>query len=80
MGMAFPDHPAGSTSPCPTGPTEAQSSAHARRAAALIRNGRGRANGSVGLVPVDILTVDLLREHQRGQDAERAAWGKASRY
>jgi hypothetical protein len=49
-------------------------------AAALIRNGRGRANGSVGLVPVDILTVDLLREHQRGQDAERAAWGKASRY
>lgn len=32
------------------------------------------------MVPVDILTVDLLREHQRGQDAERAAWGKASRY
>jgi hypothetical protein len=45
-------------------------------AAALIRNGRGRANGSVGLVPVDILTVDLLREHQRGQDAERAAWAR----
>src|SRR5918994_148985 len=32
------------------------------------------------VVPVDILTVDLLREHQRGQDAERAAWGNASRY
>jgi integrase len=30
------------------------------------------------VVPVDIFTVDLLREHQRVQDTERAAWGEAS--
>jgi integrase len=32
------------------------------------------------VVPVDMLTVDLLREHQRVQDAEQAAWGSASRH
>jgi integrase len=31
-------------------------------------------------VPVDVVTVDLLREHRRVQDAERAAWGSASRH
>jgi integrase len=32
------------------------------------------------VVPVDMATVDLLREHQRVQDAERAAWGSTSRH
>jgi integrase len=32
------------------------------------------------VVPVDVVTVGILREHRRVQDAERAAWGSASRH
>jgi integrase len=32
------------------------------------------------VVPIDSFTVDLLREHQRAQDAERAAWGSAGQH
>jgi integrase len=32
------------------------------------------------VVPIDALTVDLLRDQLRDQDTERAAWGDASRH
>jgi hypothetical protein len=54
-----------------TKPTRITTSANDVKGKLVVGTAKTRRGRRV--VPVDILTGDLVREHQRGQDAERAA-------